>query len=444
MSQSLEDFQQWFEQRNPNAPEFQQAVMEVARCIWPELEAHPRYHSFRVLERLTEPDRTISFRVCWEDDNGEVRVNRGYRVQLSNALGPYKGGLRFHPSVNESVLKFLAFEQTFKNALTGLPMGSGKGGADFDPHGKSDREIMRFCQAYMLELHRHLGADVDIPAGDINVGPKEIGYLKGAFQRIKNNTGSVLTGKPPSSGGSELRLEATGYGLVLFVVNMLERIDDHLQDKKVVISGAGNVALHAADKVRTLGGKVVALSDSHGTLTCEAGFTADDLDAIHELKSGRHSLESFMNNDQAKWHKNEQPWSVPCDIALPCATQNELDESSANKLLDNGCWLVAEGANMPCTDKAQRLFQDKGILYAPGKASNAGGVAISGLEITQNRMGMSYQRDHLEQRLEEIMRRIHQQCVEFGQEHEHIDYVKGANIAGFKRVAETLVSFGIT
>lgn len=430
--------------RNPHEPEFHQAVREVAEKVVPFVNRNPKYETTRILTRMTEPDRVISFRVCWEDDSGRIRVNRGYRVQFNNAIGPYKGGLRFDPSVTLSVLKFLGFEQVFKNSLTTLPMGGGKGGSDFNPRGRSDMEVMRFCQAFMSELHRHIGPDVDVPAGDINVGSREIGYLFGQYRRLRNEWTGAMTGKGLQFGGSLIRLEATGYGCVYFAQDMLQQHGEDVEGKRCVISGAGNVSQYTAKKLIELGGKVVTLSDRSGFVHVPGGMDEELLEAVIELKSGRRQeLEVLATERKLEFHPGEHPWEVPCDAAFPCATQNELDEDDARALLANGCDLVSEGANMPCTRAAAHAFEEAGILYGPGKAANAGGVAISGLEMTQNAIRLNWSREEVDERLQRIMGKIHEQCVEYGQINGRINYVQGANIAGFVKVADAMMAYGI-
>jgi glutamate dehydrogenase (NADP+) len=445
MTTSREDFLNWTRDRHPGQDEFVQAIAEVAHSVWPLIESTERYREARIMERLAEPDRAVSFRVCWEDDDGGIQINRGYRIQYCNALGPYKGGLRFHPSVNASVLHFLGFEQTLKNALTGLPMGGGKGGADFDPSGRSDREIMRFCQSFMDELHRHIDPELDVPAGDIGVSAREIGFLFGAYKRITGLFSPVLTGKQLAYGGSAMRIEATGYGLAYFVCRMLQGVGEDFEGKRVVISGAGNVATYAAEKAIELGGKVVCLSDSKGFIHDEAGLDPQKLAWVrdHKARPGA-SLERYAEKFGAEWHEGKSPWSLPCDIALPCATQNELDGKAAKALIQNGCVAIGEGANMPCTAEAVAIFREADVLFAPGKAANAGGVALSGLEISQNIVRESRPRDKLAKQLNAIMGEIHDRCVEEGGKSSgRIDYVDGANIAGFKKVAEAMLAFGI-
>jgi glutamate dehydrogenase (NADP+) len=440
----LEGFMERVVRQNPAEDEFHQAVREVAEKVIPWMEHNPEYTRGHVLERLVEPDRIVIFRVAWEDDAGEVHVNRGIRVQQSNAIGPYKGGLRFDPRVTLGTLKFLAFEQVLKNSLTTLPMGGAKGGSDFDPKGRSDREVARFCQAFMTEMHRHIGKDVDVPAGDIGVGSREIGYLFGQFKRISNEFTGAITGKGPAFGGSLIRTEATGYGCVYFAGEMLDTRGDSLEGKRCVVSGAGNVALYAAEKLVEFGARVMTLSDRSGTLHLEEGLDADQLREITRVKTvERGSLADYAADAGLDLLEGTPPWEVPCDAAFPCATQNEIDEAAARRLLENGCQLVAEGANMPATTEAAHAFEESGILYGPGKAANAGGVAISGLEMTQNAMRLSWTRDAVDRRLREIMRRIHRQCVEHGGEDGRTNYVKGANIAGFRKVADAMLAYGV-
>jgi len=445
MIESVDSFLARLQQRDPGQPEFHQAVEEVLRSLWPFLEANPHYLQAGILERMVEPERAVLFRVSWVDDQGKVQVNRGYRIQMSSAIGPYKGGLRFHPSVNLGVLKFLAFEQVFKNSLTSLPMGGGKGGSDFDPKGKSDAEVMRFCQAFMSELYRHIGADLDVPAGDIGVGAREIGFMFGQYKRLANQFTSVLTGKGMTYGGSLIRPEATGYGCVYFAEEMLKRQDKRIDGCRVAISGSGNVAQYAARKVMDLGGKVISLSDSEGTLYAEAGLTDAQWDAVMELKNvKRGRISELAAQFGLEFRKGQTPWSLPCDIALPCATQNELDAEDARTLLRNGCICVAEGANMPTTLEAVDIFLEAGILYAPGKASNAGGVAVSGLEMSQNAMRLLWTAGEVDSKLHNIMQSIHHACVHYGEEADgSINYVKGANIAGFVKVADAMLAQGV-
>ena len=440
----LDEFMQGLIKRNPGEIEFHQAVEEVAASVIPFINEHPQYVENRILERMTEPDRTIIFRVCWEDDEGNVRTNRGYRIQFNNAIGPYKGGLRFHPSVNLSILKFLGFEQTFKNSLTTLPMGSGKGGADFNPKGKSEREIMRFCQAFMTELSKHIGENVDVPAGDIGVGAREISYMFGQYKRLKNEFTGALTGKALEFGGSLIRKEATGYGCAYFMEEMLKHQGDAIKGKSCLVSGSGNVAQFCAQKIMHLGGKVLTLSDSSGFIHDPDGLNEEKLDYIIDLKTNRRGrISEFAEKFKCKFHKDKRPWSIKADLAFPCATQNELELPDAKLLIKNGCRAVAEGANMPTTKDAIDAFHKAKIIFSPGKASNAGGVSVSGLEMTQNSIRLSWQREELEERLKTIMHDIHQQCVNYGTEKDHVDYIKGANIAGFVKVAEAMVAYGV-
>ncbi len=443
MTPSVDVFLQRLKQRDPDQPEFHQAVEEVLRSLWPFLEANPRYLEAGIIERIVEPERAILFRVPWVDDAGRVQVNRGFRVQMSSAIGPYKGGLRFHPSVNLGVLKFLAFEQVFKNSLTSLPMGGGKGGSDFDPKGKSDAEVMRFCQSFMAELYRHIGADLDVPAGDIGVGAREIGFLFGQYKRLSNEFTSVFTGKGLAYGGSLIRPEATGYGCVYFAQEMLKGIGRDFDGQRVAISGSGNVAQYAAQKVMELGGKVISLSDSSGTLFAEAGLSQEQWQAMMELKNVRRGRLDELSGSGLRFLPGQRPWSLACDIALPCATQNELDAVDARALLGNGCICVAEGANMPSTLEAVDLFLEAGILFAPGKAANAGGVATSGLEMSQNAMRLHWSAGEVDQRLHGIMQNIHHACVSYGEENGRVNYVKGANIAGFVKVADAMLAQGV-
>ncbi|RNC88360.1 MAG: NADP-specific glutamate dehydrogenase [Winogradskyella sp.] len=446
MKDKIEAFLDLVKKRNGHEPEFLQAVQEVAETVIPYIVKNDIYHGKNILLRMAEPERLISFRVCWVDDSGEIQVNRGYRIQMNSAIGPYKGGLRFHPSVNASILKFLAFEQVFKNALTTLPMGGGKGGSDFDPKGKSDNEIMRFCHAFMAELSRHIGHNTDVPAGDIGVGAREIGYMFGMYKKLKNSFTGVLTGKGQSWGGSLIRPEATGYGNVYFAENMLKTKNDSFNGKRVVISGSGNVAQYAAEKSIELGATVLTFSDSGGYILDEDGINTEKLAYVMELKNekrGRISayVEHYPN---AKYFEGERPWSVPCDIALPCATQNELNGEEAKQLVDNGCICVSEGANMPSTPEAIHEFQKAKILFAPGKASNAGGVATSGLEMSQNSLRLSWTRKEVNERLKDIMSDIHDSCVKYGKNEDgSIDYIRGANIAGFVKVADAMLAQGI-
>ena len=444
-SASMNEFLRQIEQRDPLQPEFLQAVREVMMSLWPFLEKHPRYREHGLLERLCEPDRVIQFRVAWVDDKGKTQVNRAFRVQHSMAIGPYKGGMRFHPSVNQSILKFLAFEQPFKNALTTLPMGGGKGGSDFDPKGKSDGEVMRFCQALMAELYRHLGADTDVPAGDIGVGAREVGFMAGMMKKLANHAGSVFTGKGLSYGGSLMRPEATGYGTVYFAQEMLHRVHEGFDGRRVSISGSGNVAQYAAEKAMELGAKVVTLSDSDGTLVCEGGLSEGMLQDVMDFKNvQRGRLKDFAKQHKLKFEAGKRPWHVPVDIALPCATQNELDAEDARHLIANGVVCVAEGANMPSTLEAVDCFLEAGTLYAPGKASNAGGVATSGLELSQNAMRLSWTHSEVDLRLHEIMKDIHGNCVRHGERSDGtVNYVEGANIAGFVKIADAMLAQGV-
>ncbi|MEO6168340.1 MAG: NADP-specific glutamate dehydrogenase [Chitinophagales bacterium] len=444
LADQVNEFMKKIKKKNAHEPEFHQAVMEVAESLLPFLEEHPKYKKAKILERIAEPDRVIMFRVTWIDDQGEFQINRGFRIQMNNAIGPYKGGLRFHPTVYIGILKFLAFEQVFKNSLTGLPMGGGKGGSDFDPKGKSDNEVMRFCQSFMTELYRHIGADTDVPAGDIGVGGREVGYLYGQYKRLRNKFTGVLTGKSIDSGGSLIRPEATGYGCVYFTQEMLATRKMNMKAKRVVISGSGNVAQYAAEKVIQLGGKVVTLSDSEGYIYDEHGITKEKLEFVMWLKNEqRGRIREYTEKYGGEFFARKKPWDVKCDIALPCATQNELNYEDAKKLTRYGCIAVAEGANMPCTYEAVNWFLKKGILYAPGKASNAGGVAVSGLEMTQNSQRMSWTREAVDKRLHEIMKDIHTSCVKYGSNGETINYVKGANIGGFVKVADAMIAQGL-
>ncbi len=446
MKSIINEFLDQVKQRNPNEPEFIQAVEEVAETVIPYIVKNDIYYGKNILLRMVEPERVITFRVCWVDDSGEIRVNRGYRIQMNSAIGPYKGGLRFHPTVNLSILKFLAFEQVFKNSLTTLPMGGGKGGSDFDPKGKSDNEIMRFCHAFMSELFRHIGHNTDVPAGDIGVGAREIGFLFGMYKKISNGFTGVLTGKGMSWGGSLIRPEATGYGTVYFAENMLKIKNDSLEGKNVIISGSGNVAQFAAEKVLQLGGKVLTLSDSSGYIYDEDGIDLEKLEFVMDLKNVKRArISTYLDKyPNAKFVKGKTPWEVKCDIALPCATQNELNKNDAKTLLENGCICVSEGANMPSTKGAIDEFHKAKILFAPGKASNAGGVATSGLEMTQNSLRFNWTREEVDLKLKEIMSNIHNSCIEYGKdENGYIDYVKGANIAGFVKVADAMLAQGI-
>lgn len=445
MSQSIKSFVEAVEKRNPNEPEFLQAVHEVAETVIPFIEENKKYQNKMLLERMVEAERIITFRVVWVDDAGNIQVNRAYRIQMNSAIGPYKGGIRFHPSVNLSILKFLAFEQTFKNSLTTLPMGGGKGGADFDPKGKSDNEIMRFCQSMMTELYRHIGQNLDIPAGDIGVGAREVGYMYGQYKRIQNEFTGVLTGKGPSFGGSRMRPEATGYGNVYFAESMLKTKGDTIKGKTIVVSGSGNVAQFATQKATELGGKVVTMSDSSGYIYDADGIDAEKLAFVQEIKNvnyGRIS-EYITKYPNAKFVAEKRPWEVKADVALPCATQNEMTEEEAQMLIDNGCMCVSEGANMPCIPAAVAVFQNAKILFAPGKASNAGGVATSGLEMSQNSLRMGWSSEEVDEKLKRIMLDIHASCAKYGADgNGYVDYVKGANIAGFVKVADAMLAQG--
>jgi glutamate dehydrogenase (NADP+) len=446
IQEKIEAFMEEIRSRNGHEPEFLQAVQEVAETTIPYISKNKIYNGKNILLRMVEPERLISFRVAWVDDKGEIHVNRGYRIQMNSAIGPYKGGLRFHPSVNASILKFLAFEQVFKNSLTTLPMGGGKGGSDFDPKGKSDDEVMRFCHSFMTELCRHIGPNTDVPAGDIGVGAREIGFLFGMYKKIRNEFTGVLTGKGLSWGGSKIRPEATGYGTVYFAENMLKTRDETIEGKNVVISGSGNVAQFAAEKVLHLGGKVLTMSDSGGYIHDKDGIDEEKLAWIMDLKNERRGRisEYAEKYSSATYHQGETPWNVPCDMALPCATQNELDGTDAKNLIDNGCLCVAEGANMPSTPEAIHAFNEAKILFAPGKASNAGGVATSGLEMSQNSLRISWTREEVDQRLRAIMEDIHDSCIEYGMESDgYCNYVKGANIAGFVKVADAMLAQGV-
>jgi glutamate dehydrogenase (NADP+) len=446
MKRKIDAFLKIVRKRDGHEPEFMQAVEEVAETVIPYILENDIYHGKNILMRMCEPERAITFRVSWMDDKGEIWVNRGYRIQMNSAIGPYKGGLRFHPSVNMSILKFLAFEQVFKNSLTTLPMGGGKGGSDFDPKGRSEGEIMRFCQAFMTELYRHIGPDTDVPAGDIGVGGREIGYMYGQYRKLANEFTGVLTGKGITWGGSLIRPEATGYGTVYFAQDMLASVNDGIKGKKVVISGSGNVAQYAAEKILHFGGKVLTMSDSSGYIYDSSGISEEKLKFIMYLKNiqrGRIS-EYVKKYPKAVFKKGKTPWTVPCDMALPCATQNELNEGDAKKLVANGCKCVSEGANMPSTKEAVDFFIKSKILYAPGKASNAGGVATSGLEMTQNSLRYNWSREEVDEKLREIMLSIHNSCIEHGkQKNGYVNYVKGANIAGFVKVADAMIAQGV-
>ncbi|OUW35650.1 MAG: glutamate dehydrogenase [Flavobacteriaceae bacterium TMED179] len=445
MEKVIKDFLAEVNKKNKNEPEFMQAVTEVAETVIPYIVKNDVYYGQNILLRMVEPERVVSFRVAWIDDQEEIQVNRGFRIEMNSAIGPYKGGLRFHPSVNLSVLKFLAFEQIFKNSLTTLPMGGGKGGSDFDPKGRTDTEVMRFCQSFMTELFRHIGPNRDIPAGDIGVGNREIGYMFGQYKRLKNEFTGVLTGKGISWGGSLIRPEATGYGVVYFVQKMMEHNGTVLKGKKVVISGSGNVAQYAAEKAILLGAKVLTLSDSSGYIFDAKGIDEEKLAHVMELKNvKRKRISAYLEKyPEAKFVIGKAPWEVPCEVALPCATQNELKEKDASLLIKNGCICLGEGANMPSTPKAIHQFTNHGVLYAPGKASNAGGVAVSGLEMAQNSLRYNWSREEVDAKLQSIMADIHQSCLDFGKEKSYVNYVKGANIAGFVKVADAMLAQGV-
>ncbi len=439
-------FMKGLKRRNPGESEFHQAVYEVAHSVFPYIADKPHYHKMQIFERMAEPDRIIIFRICWEDDEGNIRVNRGYRVQNNNAIGPYKGGIRFHPSVTLSVLKFLAFEQTFKNALTGLPMGGGKGGADFNPKGKSDSEVMRFCQAFMNELHHHIGPDLDVPAGDIGVGAREIGYMFGQYKNLTHQFVGVLTGKGLEYGGSLIRTEATGYGTVYLMEDMLALKKDAIEGKTCLVSGSGNVATYAVEKINQLGGKVVTLSDSGGYIHDPDGIDKDKLAWIGDLKTVKRGRISEYADEfkGAKFHEGKRPWEVPCDLAFPCATQNEVSAEEAKTLIKNGCIGVSEGANMPTDQEGIHAYLDAKILFAPSKAANAGGVAVSGLEMSQNSARISWSEDELQKLLRDTMKGIHDKCVEYGQESDgYVNYLKGANVGGFVKVADAMLAYGV-
>ena len=442
---SLAQFLATVNDRNPGQPEFMQAVTEVMESLWPFIEKHPKYAEQALLERLVEPERVVMFRVSWVDDKGHVRVNKGYRIQHSMSIGPYKGGLRFHPSVNLSVLKFLAFEQTFKNALTTLPMGGGKGGSDFDPKGKSQAEVMRFCQAFVQELFRHVGPDTDVPAGDIGVGGREVGYLAGMYKKLANSAASVFTGKGLSFGGSLIRPEATGYGTVYFADQMLKTRGKSFEGLRVSVSGSGNVAQYAVEKAMALGAQVITVSDSSGTIIDEAGFTPEKLAILMDVKNHHYGrVSDYAARTGVKFEAGVRPWHVPVDVALPCATQNELDANDARTLIANGLLCVAEGANMPSTIEAAKAFEAAGVLYAPGKASNAGGVATSGLEMSQNALRMSWSREEVDTHLLGIMKDIHAACLKYGKRADgSVSYIDGANIAGFVKVADAMLAQGV-
>ena len=444
MYTSIEQFMEYVQSKNPGENEFHQAVHEVTESLWEFLQNNPHYAYYKVLDRMVEPERVIQFRVPWRDDRGEIQINRGYRVEFNSAIGPYKGGLRFHPSVNLSILKFLGFEQVFKNSLTTLPMGGGKGGSDFDPKGKSDNEVMSFCQSFMTELSRHIGPDTDVPAGDIGVGGREIGFMYGQYKRIRNEFTGVLTGKGLNWGGSLIRPEATGYGCVYFAEEMLKKAGDDFQGKKVVVSGSGNVAQYATEKVMHLGGSVVSLSDSAGTIYDSDGFTEEKLQWVMDLKNNKRGrIKEYLKEFGGEYFEGDKPWNIPCDIALPCATQNEINEKDARSLVENGCKVVSEGANMPSDPQAINIFLNHNLLFGPGKAANAGGVATSGLEMSQNSMRINWTREEVDQKLHQIMKDIHEACVLHGTQNGSINYVKGANIAGFIKVADSMIDQGV-
>jgi len=445
MYKSPKDFMAYVKEKNPNQPEFHQAVEEVITSVWPVIENNPKYHAANILERIIEPERAIMFRVSWVNDKGELKVNKGYRIQMNSAIGPYKGGLRFHPSVTLSVLKFLAFEQVFKNSLTTLPMGGAKGGSDFDPKGKSDAEVMRFCQNFMLELSRHVGADTDVPAGDIGVGGREIGFMFGMYKKLNNEFTGVLTGKGINWGGSLIRPEATGYGVTYFADEMLKTRNDSFKGKTVAVSGSGNVAQYAVEKVTELGGKVVTLSDSDGTIYDDEGIDLAKLAYVMDLKNNqRGRIKEYVSKyNKAEYLEGKRPWEVECEVALPCATQNEISGDDAKTLVKNDCFCIAEGANMPTQPDGIEVFLENEVLYGQGKAANAGGVATSGLEMSQNSMRLLWTREEVDARLHTIMKSIHQTCVKYGKEGDFVNYVKGANIGGFVKVADAMVDQGV-
>ena len=444
MSKRAEEFMKKVIEKNPGETEFHQAVREVVESVMPFIEKNTKYLEAKILERIIEPERVIMFRVPWLDDKGEIHINRGYRIEMSSAIGPYKGGIRFHPTVNLGILKFLAFEQVFKNSLTTLPRGGGKGGSDFDPKGKSDNEVMKFCQGFMNELFRHIGPDTDVPAGDIGVGGREIGYMFGQYKKLRNEFTGVLTGKGLSWGGSLIRPEATGYGCVYFVEEMLKTRGESIKGKVCAVSGAGNVAQYTVEKLLQLGAKVVTLSDSNGYIYDKDGIDHKELRCVMELKNvKRGRIKECADEFSCKYFENQKPWNVKCDVAFPSATQNEIDEADAKILVKNGCIAIGEGANMPSTPEAIEVFQKAKILYAPGKAANAGGVATSGLEMSQNSMRMSWSQEEVDRKLHDIMIAIHEQCVKYGKEDNYIDYVKGANIAGFVKVADAMIDQGL-
>ncbi|MCG2710897.1 MAG: NADP-specific glutamate dehydrogenase [Candidatus Omnitrophica bacterium] len=443
-SEKVKRFMDSLIERDPGESEFHQAVFEVVESIMPFIEKNPKYAKAKILERIVEPERVIMFRVPWLNDKGEVQVNRGFRIQMNSAIGPYKGGLRFHPTVNLGILKFLAFEQVFKNALTTLPMGGGKGGSDFDPKGKSDNEVMRFCQSFMTELQRHIGSDTDVPAGDIGVGGREIGFMYGQYKRLRNEFTGVLTGKGLNWGGSLIRPEATGYGCVYFVQEMLKTRGESLKGKVCAVSGSGNVAQYTVEKLIELGAKVVTLSDSSGYIYDKGGIDGKELKCVFDIKNiKRGRIKECAEHFDCKHYENKKPWDVKCDIAFPSATQNEITEKDANTLVKNGCIAIGEGANMPSTPEAIKVFQQAKILYAPGKAANAGGVAVSGLEMSQNSMRLSWSREEVDSKLHDIMISIHGTCVKYGKQGKYIDYVNGANIGGFVKVADAMLDQGV-
>jgi glutamate dehydrogenase (NADP+) len=444
MYSSIDQFMDAVQSRNVGENEFHQAVHEVVESLWGFLKDHPHYLHAKILDRMIEPERVMQFRVPWRNDRGEVEVNRGFRVEFNSAIGPYKGGLRFHPSVNLSILKFLGFEQVFKNSLTTLPMGGGKGGSDFDPKGKSDNEVMSFCQSFMTELYRHIGPDTDVPAGDIGVGGREIGYLFGQYKRIRNEFTGVLTGKGLNWGGSLIRPEATGYGCVYFAEEMLKKVGDSFDGKSVAVSGSGNVAQYATEKATELGAKVITLSDSSGTIHDDSGIDKDKLNWLMDLKNNRRGrIKEYADEFKVAYHEGNRPWDIKCDIALPCATQNEISGDDANKLISNGCRVVSEGANMPSDADAVNAFLESNILFGPGKAANAGGVATSGLEMSQNSMRINWSREEVDGKLQSIMKNIHEACVNYGESDGSVNYVKGANIAGFIKVADAMIDQGV-
>ncbi len=444
MAKKIEEFMDMVVKKNPGEIEFHQAVREVVESIMPFIEENPKYQDAKILERIVEPERVLMFRVPWLDDQGQIQINRGYRIEMNSAIGPYKGGLRLHPSVNLGILKFLAFEQVFKNALTTLPMGGGKGGSDFDPKGKSDNEVMKFCQSFMIELSRHIGQNTDVPAGDIGVGGREIGYMFGQYKRLRNEFTGVLTGKGLNWGGSLIRPEATGYGCVYFVEEMLKTRGESLKGKVCAVSGSGNVAQYTVEKLLQMGAKVVTLSDSNGYIYDKDGIDTKELNCVMHLKNVKRArIKECAKEFSCKYFEGEKPWSVKCDIAFPSATQNEIDEADAKTLVKNGCIAIGEGANMPTTPEGVVVFQKAKILYAPGKASNAGGVATSGLEMSQNSMRLSWSRQEVDKRLHDIMIAIHEQCVKYGKEGKYINYVNGANIAGFVKVADSMIDQGL-